>query len=269
MPTSSHSGSVHLGETLSIHQFACLSDNYAFLLRDHASGRVATIDTPDADAILREAARLGWTVTDIWNTHWHPDHAGGNAAIVAATGARVTAPQEVADRFGPVDVLVADGALVMLGETEARVIDVGGHTLGHIAYHLEASSHVFVGDAIFALGCGRLFEGTAEQAWASLSRLMALPDETIVWCAHEYTAANARFCASLGVDDPAWTARFAAVAEARSRGEATVPTRIGLERATNPFVLASEPALRAALDLPDAPPAAVFAEVRRRKDVFA
>lgn len=259
----------HPGETLSIHQFACLSDNYGFLLRDHASGRVATIDTPDGAAILNEAGKLGWIVTDIWNTHWHPDHAGGNAAVVAATGARVTGPQEVADRFGPVDVLVGHGDLVSLGDTVASVIDVGGHTLGHVAYHLAASANAFVGDALFALGCGRLFEGTAGQAWSSLSRLMALPDATIVWCAHEYTAANARFCASLGVDDPAWMARFEAVASARARGEPTVPTSVGLERATNPFVLASEQALRAALDLPDAPAAEVFAEVRRRKDVFA
>jgi hydroxyacylglutathione hydrolase len=262
-------GASHPGKSASIHQFACLHDNYGFLLADHATGRVATIDTPDANAILKVAESLGWTITDIWNTHWHPDHAGGNATIVAATGARVTGPQEVADRFGPVDELVRHGDLVSLGQTQASIIDVGGHTLGHIAYHLADSAHAFVGDALFALGCGRLFEGSADQAWGSLSRLMALPDHTTIWCAHEYTQANARFCASLGVDDPAWTARFEAIAAARARGEPTVPTSIGLERATNPFVLASEPALRAALDLRDVEPAQVFAEVRRRKDVFA
>jgi hydroxyacylglutathione hydrolase len=256
-------------KSFSIHQFPCLQDNYGFLLRDAASGRVATIDTPDAGAILTEAASLGWTITDIWNTHWHPDHAGGNAAIAAATCAKVTGPQEVADRFGPVDVLVKHGDVVALGDTVATIIDVGGHTLGHIAYHLEAEAQAFVGDALFALGCGRLFEGTAAQAWDSLSSLMALPDETVVWCAHEYTQANMRFCQSLGVDDAQWSNRYAAITAARARGEPTVPTTIGLERATNPFVLASEPALRQALGMIDAPAAEVFAEVRRRKDVFA
>lgn len=254
---------------LRIHQFPCLSDNYGFLIRDEASGAVATIDTPDPGAILDEAAQLGWVITDIWNTHWHPDHAGGNAAIKAATGALVTAPQEVADRFGPVDRLVGHGDRVVLGQSAAGVIDVGGHTLGHVAFHFEAEATAFVGDALFALGCGRLFEGTAAQAWASLERLMALPDETVIYCAHEYTAANARFCASLGVDDPAWQARFEAIAKARASNQPTVPTSIGLERATNPFVLASEPALRAALDMVGAPKADLFAEVRRRKDVFA
>lgn len=252
---------------ITIHQFPVLSDNYAFLVRDAATGRVATIDTPDAGAILAEADRLGWTITDIWNTHWHPDHAGGNAAIRAATGALVRGPAEVA-RIAPPDIVLQPGDTVRLGDSEARVIDVSGHTLGHIAFVFDADATAFVGDALFALGCGRLFEGTPEQAWDSLQRLMALPDETILHCAHEYTEANARFCASLDLEDPALTARIDEVRTLRAAGAATVPTRVGLERATNPFVLAQERALRRRLDLPDAPAAAVFAEVRRRKDMF-
>lgn len=253
---------------LEIHQFACLSDNYGFLVRDAATGRTATIDTPDADAILAEAARIGWTITDIWNTHWHPDHAGGNGAIVAATGAKVTGPAEVARITAAPDVLAVPGQAVWLGDSTATVMDVGGHTLEHIAYHFAEHTVAFVGDALFALGCGRLFEGTAEQAHASLERLMALPDATTVYCAHEYTQANARFCESLGTASPALAGRIAGIDAARAAGRPTVPTSIGLERATNPFVLADEAGLRTALGMMAASRAELFAEVRRRKDVF-
>jgi hydroxyacylglutathione hydrolase len=253
---------------IEVHQFACLSDNYGFLIRDAASGRVATIDTPDAGAILKEAATLGWTITDIWNTHWHPDHAGGNARIVEATGARVLGPQEVSRIAAVPDQVVAGGETVQLGESAARVIDVGGHTLGHVAFHFAEDAKAFVGDAIFALGCGRLFEGDAAQAWDSLVRLMALPDDTLLYCAHEYTQANARFCASLGIMNPAMDTRLAKIAALRAEGLPTVPTSVGLERATSPFVLAAEPALRAALGMAQATPVELFAEVRRRKDVF-
>jgi hydroxyacylglutathione hydrolase len=253
---------------IEVHQFACLSDNYGFLVRDTASGRVATIDTPDADAILRAAQEVGWTITDIWNTHWHPDHAGGNAAIVEATGARVTGPAEVSRIAAPPDQVVAGGEVVWLGESAATVLDVGGHTLGHVAFHFAGEAKAFVGDAIFALGCGRLFEGDAAQAWASLQRLMALDDATLLYCAHEYTEANARFCASLGVDSPALADRIDRIARTRAQGLPTVPTSVGLERATSPFVLAAEPALRAALGLAGAPSVEVFAEVRRRKDTY-
>ena len=253
---------------IQIHQFACLSDNYGFLVRDTATGRTATIDTPDADAILAEAARVSWTITDIWNTHWHPDHAGGNAAIVAATGAQVTGPAEVARIAAMPDVLAVPGQTVALGELVAGVLDVGGHTLEHVAYHFAEEAVAFVGDALFALGCGRLFEGTAEQAHAGLERLMALPDDTKVYCAHEYTQANARFCESLGTGGAALAGRIASIDTARAAGKPTVPTSIGLERATNPFVLADEPGLRAALAMPQASRTELFAEVRRRKDVY-
>jgi len=245
--------------SLTVHQFPCLSDNYGFLVRDDATGKTATIDTPDADAILAELDKLGWTLDLILNTHWHPDHAGGNAAIKAATGAAIVGPQEVT-RIAPLDRVVVDGDVVDLGETRLAVIDTGGHTLGHIAYYDADDAIAFVGDTLFALGCGRLFEGTAEQMWTSLGRLTALPDVTTVYCAHEYTASNARF--ALSVDEGAAVkARTDQVFAARARGEPTVPTSIGLEKATNPF-------LRAPLLRPGLEPAQAFAQIRAAKDGF-
>ena len=245
--------------SLTVHQFPCLSDNYGFLVRDDATGKTATIDTPDADAILAELGRLGWGLDLILNTHWHPDHAGGNAAIQAATGAVIVGPQEVT-RIAPLDRPVVQDDTVMLGDTALTVIDTGGHTLGHIAYHDAADHIAFVGDTLFALGCGRLFEGTAEQMWGSLAKLTALPDDTTVYCAHEYTASNARFALSVD-DEPALKIRADQVFAARERGEATVPTTIGLEKATNPF-------LRAPLLRPHLSPAEAFGEIRAAKDGF-
>lgn len=245
---------------LTVHQFPCLADNYGFLVRDEASGQVATIDTPDAETILAQLDQLGWSLDLILNTHWHPDHAGGNQALKAATGATIVGPSEVT-RIAPLDRALADGDIVSLGQTRFEVLDTGGHTLGHISYYDAAEGIAFVGDTLFALGCGRLFEGTAEQMWASLSRLAALPNETSVYCAHEYTASNARF--ALSVDDaPALQARAGVVFAARERGEPTVPTTIGAEKATNPF-------LRAPLLRPNAASAAeAFAEIRAAKDSF-
>ena len=247
--------------TLTVHQFPCLSDNYGFLIRDDATGQAACIDTPDAAAILRELKTLGWTLTHILNTHWHPDHAGGNAEIKAATGCQVVGPAEV-ERIGTApDRVVVDGDLVMLGETRFEVLDTGGHTLGHISYYDAADRVAFVGDTLFALGCGRLFEGTPQQMWTSLAKLTALPDATAVYCAHEYTASNARFALSVDAD-PALKTRADAIFAAREKGEWTVPTSIGLEKATNPF-------LRAPLLRPDiADPAEAFGAVRAAKDSF-
>ena len=237
---------------LTVRQFPCLSDNYGFLIRDEASGLAACIDTPDAGAILRQLDKLGWSLALILNTHWHPDHAGGNAEVKAATGAQIIGPAEV-ERISPLDRKVADGDIVELGETKLQVMDTGGHTLGHITYFDADDQIAFVGDTLFALGCGRLFEGTAEQMWASLSRLAALPEETAVYCAHEYTASNARFALSID-DSPALTARAKEVFAARERGEPTVPTTIAREKATNPFLRAGD--------------ATTFAAVRAAKDGF-
>ena len=249
---------------LTVHQFPCLQDNYGFLARDTATGLAACIDTPDAGAILRELDKLGWKLDLILNTHWHPDHAGGNAEIVAATGAKIVGPAEVT-RISAIDREVKDGEVVMLGETRFQVIESGGHTLGHIAY-FDAADHIaFVGDTLFALGCGRLFEGTPEQMWGSLQRLAALPDDTTVYCAHEYTASNARF--ALSVDDsPALKARAEQVFAARQRGEPTVPTTIALEKATNPFLRA--PQLAARVGAAGKPDYEAFGAVRAAKDVF-
>jgi len=250
--------------TLTVRQFPCLSDNYGFLIRDDASGRTACIDTPDAAAILSELKAAGWGLDYIFNTHWHPDHAGGNAEIKAATGCQIVGPAEVT-RIAPLDRTVTDGDEVRLGETRFQVIECGGHTLGHIAYFDAADRIAFVGDTLFALGCGRLFEGQPDQMWTSLSRLAALPEETRVYCAHEYTASNARF--ALTVDPgPALKARADAVFAARERGEPTVPTTIGLEKATNPFLRA--PALAPGLGKTGLADYEAFAAVRAAKDAF-
>jgi hydroxyacylglutathione hydrolase len=251
---------------LEIHQFPCLSDNYGYLLHDPASGGTACIDTPDAEAYLREAAAKGWTITHIWNTHWHPDHAGGNAAIKAATGCIITGPAEVEKLGTAPDRVVMHGDAVALGAFTAQVIDVSGHTNGHIAYHLPSAGIAFVGDAVFALGCGRMFEGTAPQFWDSLSRIKALPAETLLYCAHEYTQSNARFAVHADPDNSALQDYAAEIAGKRSRGEWTVPTRLDRELATNPFLRADDPELAARWGGGDA--VATFAALRAAKDTY-
>ena len=251
---------------LEIHQFPCLSDNYGFLIHDPASGETACIDTPDADAYLREAGKRGWQISQIWNTHWHPDHAGGNAAIKAATGCKVIGPTEV-ERLGTApDRTVRQGDVVMLGEWDAAVIDVGGHTIGHIAYHLPDAETAFVGDALFALGCGRMFEGTPDQFWASLVRLKALPPCTTLYCAHEYTQSNARFAAHADPDNAELAKYCEAINQARAAGKPTVPFALARELITNPFLRADDPALQAKWGGGDA--AATFAALRAAKDTF-
>lgn len=252
---------------LEVHQFPCLSDNYGYLLHDPASGETACIDTPDADAYLREAGHKGWQITQIWNTHWHPDHAGGNAAIKAATGCTVIASAAEAERTAAVDRFVTPGEAVQLGECEALVIDVGGHTLGHIAYHLPGAGLAFVGDSLFALGCGRMFEGTPAQFWSSLSRLKALPAETLLYCAHEYTASNARFAVHADPDNVELAAYAARVAALRAEGKPTVPTTLARELKANPFLRADVAAVQARWGHPgDA--VATFAALRSAKDTF-
>ena len=251
---------------LQVHQFPCLSDNYGFLLHDPDSGETACIDTPDAAAYLREAEARGWRITQIWNTHWHPDHAGGNEAIKAATGCTITAPAVDAPKIAGVDRTVVDGDTVSLGAWTAHVIDVGGHTLGHIAYHLPAAGIAFVGDSLFALGCGRMFEGTAPQFWASLSRLKALPRDTTLYCAHEYTQANARFALHADPENPALQDYAAEIERKRAAGEPTVPTKLERELAANPFLRADTPEMRARWG--GSSPPETFAALRAAKDTF-
>ena len=250
-----------------VHIFPCLKDNYGFLLHDPETGETATIDTPEAGKILAEANAKGWTITQIWNTHWHPDHAGGNAEIVAKTGARVVGPQEV-DRIGAApDRILHQGDTVELGGLRARVIETPGHTLGHIVFHLADQKIAFVGDTLFALGCGRLFEGTPAQMWDSLGKLRSLPDDTVVYCAHEYTASNAAFALSVDSGNADLVAYADEVKAKRAQDIATVPTTIGKEKRANPFLRADDPKLQAfvghAGDV-----IATFADVRERKNNF-
>lgn len=240
--------------TLETRLFPCLTDNYGILVRDAASGVVATVDTPDAATIMAALEQSGWGRLDlILNTHWHPDHTQGNAQLKAETGCEIVGPEEVR-RAAPIDRVVAGGDTVRLGETALEVTGAPGHTLGHIVYRSPADAQAFVGDVLFTLGCGRLFEGTPAQMWNSLQTLAAWPDETMIWCAHEYTAANARF--ALTVDDrPEMAARAAEIFAMRARGEPTVPTTIGAEKALNPFLRAAD--------------AEAFAAVRAAKDSFS
>lgn len=225
--------------TLDVRLFPCLSDNYGFLVRDGETGQVAVVDTPDAEAILADLDASGWGRLDlILNTHWHPDHTGGNERLKAETGCEIVGPEEVR-RAAPLDRVVRGGDRVALGATTFEVLDTPGHTLGHVVYRSAADHAAFVGDTLFALGCGRLFEGTPEQMWASLRALAAWPDETVVWCAHEYTASNARFALSLD-DRPEMRAHAEAVFAAREHGEPTVPTTIGVEKRLNPFLTARD-----------------------------
>ena len=239
--------------TLTVRQFACLSDNYGFLIRDEATGMVAAVDTPDAEAILAEIEASGWGRLDlILNTHWHPDHTGGNERLKAETGCEIVGPDEVR-RAAPLDRVVVDGDVVMLGGTRFEVVLSPGHTLGHVVYRAVEDDLAFVGDVIFALGCGRLFEGSPEQMWDSLNRIAAWPETTTLYCAHEYTASNARFALSLD-ERPEMLAHAQAIFAARERGEPTVPTSVGVERRFNPFLRAAD--------------AAAFAARRAAKDDF-
>ena len=224
---------------LDIVRIPVLSDNYVWLVHEPTSGSTTVIDPAVAEPVLAAAAQRGWAITQIWNTHWHPDHTGGNADIKAATNCMITGPAAEAARIPTLDRLVGEGGTVMLGEIAAKVIAVPAHTAGHIAYHMSSESTLFIGDTLFAMGCGRLFEGTAKQMFDNMQRLAALPGETAVYCAHEYTLSNARFAVTIEPDNVALAERYATVIAMRERDEPTVPTTIAEERATNPFMRAS------------------------------
>jgi hydroxyacylglutathione hydrolase len=229
-------------------------DNYIWLAHDDVSGETVVIDPADAAPVLAEADRRGWKIGQIWNTHWHGDHIGGNAAIKAATGCFITGPAAEAAKIPTLDRTVGEGDVVHIGAVAAQVLEVPAHTAGHIAYYLPEAGITFVGDTLFAMGCGRLFEGTPAQMWANMQRLAALPPETIVYCAHEYTQANGRYARVAEPDNQAVIDRMREVDALRADGQATVPTTIALERATNPFMRAGS--------------AEVLARRRVEKDVF-
>jgi hydroxyacylglutathione hydrolase len=246
----------------------CLSDNYAFLIHDPATGATAVVDVPDAASIRAALDARGWRLSDILITHHHADHIQGVPDLRAATGARVTGAAADAHRLPPLDHAVAEGDRVTVGSEAGRVLDVSGHTIGHVAYHFPESRLVFTADSLMALGCGRLFEGTPARMWESLSKLVALPGETRVCSGHEYTASNARFALSLEPDNPALMLRSEAVREARAKGVPTVPSTLSEELATNPFLRASLPQMKARVGMAQAADADVFGEIRARKDRF-
>ena len=243
-----------------------LSDNYVWLAHDAASGETAVIDPAVAGPVLEAATSRGWKITQILNTHGHPDHVGGNADIVAATGAKVTGPQAEAAKIPHISRAVVEGDTMQIGSNIGRVIDCPAHTAGHNAYAFEGA--LFCGDTLFAMGCGRLFEGTAEQMHAALAKFMALPPRTLGYCAHEYTASNVRFAVSIDPNNTALRAYEAEVKAKRARNEPTIPSTLKLERAANPFLRADAADLQAAMSMGGQDPVAVFTEVRRRKDVF-
>ena len=253
-----------------IHQFTCLSDNFGALVHDPATGATASIDAPDAAAVLAALKQKGWNLTDILVTHHHADHVQGIPALKAAfPKARVVAPARDAARISGVDLLVSEGNFVKIGSTEARVIETPGHTTGHIVYYFEAEDALFAGDTLFAMGCGRVMETPLAVMWDSLVKLAALPGETQVYCGHEYTLANAKFALSVDGGNDLLKTRAQEVAALRAAGKPTLPTTIALELDTNPFLRAEDPAISAKIGLPNADPAAVFAALREAKNRFA
>ena len=225
--------------TLEVVRVPVLSDNYAWLLHDPDSGDTLAIDPGEAQPLLDAAAARGWRIGQVWNTHWHPDHVAGNEAVRAASGARITGPAAEADRIGTLDATVADGDTLRLGGHSAAVIATPGHTAGHVSFHFADDRLAFTGDTLFAMGCGRLFEGSPADMFGSLARLAALPGETQVFCGHEYTQSNGRYALHAEPDNPAIAQRMAEVDRLRAAGEPTVPTTIAQELATNPFVRAA------------------------------
>ena len=258
---------------IEIHMFPCLRDNYGFLLHDSAAGVTAAVDTPEAGPILEALREKGWRLTHILNTHHHHDHAGGNLAVKAATGCRIVGPRADAARIPGIDIQVGEGDEFPLGGHPVRVFDTPGHTRGHVVYYLPEDRAAFVGDTLFAMGCGRLFEGTPRQMWRSLQKLMRWPDDTRVYCAHEYTRANARFALSVEPRNAALSRRAGEVEVLRAARKPTVPTTMGLEKATNPFLRPASAEIRAAVGLAEPVPGEaglveVFARTRALKDAF-
>jgi len=254
--------------TLQLVTIPCLSDNYAYLIHDPDSGDTAVIDVPDHAPVLRALETYGWTLSHIILTHHHDDHIGGVAALLDKSPAKVIGAKADQHRLPALDQAVVEGDTISIGAETGTVLDVSGHTIGHIAVHFPQSHLLFTADSLMALGCGRLFEGSASQMWTSLSKLIDLPGETTVCSGHEYTASNAKFALTIDPENPALISRTDAVAKARAANQPTVPSTLSEELATNPFLRVSDPAIRSMLGMPDAPDADVFAEIRARKDSF-
>jgi len=254
--------------SLQIEMFPCLSDNYGFLVHDADADVTAAIDTPEVAAIEAALERRGWRLTHILNTHHHGDHAGGNLPLKASTGCTIIGPRNDAKRIPGIDGLVGEGDVFSFGTHRVAVYETPGHTRGHIVYHCPDDSVGFVGDTLFSLGCGRLFEGSPREMWSSLQKILRWPDATRIYCAHEYTAANGRFALTVEPDNQDLVERMREVERLRARGLPTLPTTVGLERATNPFLRPGSMALRRTLGLESSDDVAVFARTRALKDVF-
>jgi len=253
---------------IKVHQFPCLDDNYGYLAHCPASNLTACIDTPDVAAIEQALADTGWTLTHIFNTHHHLDHAGGNLELKEKTGCTIVGAEVDAERIPGIDIKVGEQELFRFGTHEIQVLNTPGHTSGHIVYRFLAHNIAFVGDTLFSMGCGRLFEGTAEQMWESLQKITAWPDHTMLYCAHEYTQSNAAFALSVEPGNSELQSRAAKVDELRAKGEPTVPTSLKIEKLTNPFLRPDSPEIRAVLEMPNDGDTEVFAEIRKRKDNF-
>lgn len=253
---------------LTIETIPCLSDNYAYLIRDEASGRVALVDAPEAAAIETAIESRGWGLDEIWITHHHADHIDGVGPLTAKYGAQVFGAKADAHRLPPLDQSFGEGDTFDFAGNTVQVMDVSGHTVGHIAYHIPDAKAVFTADSLMAMGCGRVFEGTFDQMWGSLSKFDALPGKTMMYSGHEYTAANARFAVTVDPDNQALATRIDAISAARAAGIPTVPSQLSEERDTNPFLRASALEVKQHLGMENSNDANVFAEIRRRKDAF-
>jgi hydroxyacylglutathione hydrolase len=250
------------------HLFPCLQDNYGVLLHDPTSGSTAAIDAPEAAAVEAALKATGWKLTDILVTHHHSDHTAGIPELKQRYGCRVVAPRAEAARIADADVTVGENETVGVGGLAGRVIDTPGHTAGHISYWFGPENLAFVGDTLFSIGCGRVIEGTPEMMWQSLLKLRNLPDQTQIFCGHEYTTANIAFARSIDPNNPALAARAEEVAALRAKHKPTIPVTLGAEKAANPFLRADNPELAAALGMSGSPPAKVFAKIRGAKDTF-
>lgn len=251
---------------LEIHQFPCRSDNYGVLIHDPAANVTASIDAPETAAVRKALADTGWTLTHIFTTHYHADHTEGNEPLKAETGCEIVGPRAEATKVRGIDVQVGDGDTFQFGSFEVRVFDTPGHTAGHISYWIPEAKVAFVGDTVFSLGCGRLFEGDAQTMWNSLSKIIALPPETALYCGHEYTQSNADFALTIEPDNAALQARAEEIRELRAQGKPTLPTLLSRELETNPFLRPGSAEIRARLGMESNPDWEVFGEVRKRKD---
>jgi hydroxyacylglutathione hydrolase len=253
---------------LKIEQIPVLSDNYVYLVHEPQAGMTAVVDPAVAAPVLERLGAHGWRLDWVMSTHHHGDHTGGNLELKQATGCRIAGPEADAARIPGIDLGLVEGDRFRLGDAEAEVFETPGHTSGHISYWFADAGALFCADTLFSLGCGRLLEGTPEQMWRSLRKLAPLPDDALVYCAHEYTQSNARFALSVDPENAALKARAAEVDRLRGAGKSTVPSTLGAERAANPFLRPDDPAIRGRLGMEDADNVAVFAELRRRKDRF-